>query len=140
MKAIEKLFEYIQEKRKIFWFITLFFVSLNGCFMYPLSDYLKDFTGYSIYTLYIIYIGLLFLGLLRNNTLAVYLLTLLFTAAGIGIRYFIEIGEVSNAINFTIKNLFTFIFIYPASIALYYYLYLKIYPDKNKVRNTNKTK
>ncbi len=134
MKIINKLFDYIQEKRKLFWFITLFFITFTGCFMFPFRNYLNDFSGYLIYVLYIIYIGLLLIGLIKNNLIKVYLLTFSFSAAGMGMRYILELGEVSNSVNFTIVNIFTFLLIYPASIALYYYLYSLIIPAKNNLK------
>ncbi|MGB8450932.1 MAG: hypothetical protein WCD89_01230 [Anaerocolumna sp.] len=95
---------------------------------------MNDFMGYLIYVLYIIYIGLLLIGLIKNNIIKVYLLTFLFTAAGMGIRYLLELGEVSIKVNFSLVNILTFVLIYPTSITLYYYIFLLIIPVKNNVK------
>ena len=131
---MNKLMDYVQERKKLFWFLTMFFIAFTGCFMFPLSKYLNNFTDYFIYVMYIIYIGLLLVGIIKNNLIAVYLLTLLFTTVGIGIRYLIEYGEVFVSENFNLLNILTFIIIYPASITLYYYLFIKIIPVKKDLK------
>jgi hypothetical protein len=131
---LDKLLDYVQKRKKLFLFLTMFFITFTGCFMFPLSNYLNNFNNYFIYVIYIIYLGLLLVGLIKSNLIAVYLLTLLFTTVGIGIRYLLEYGETFAKENFNLVNILTFIVIYPASITLYYYLFIKIIPVKRDIK------
>lgn len=74
--------------------------------------------------------GLFFIGQLRKNTLKVFLLTMLFTAAGMGLRYILKFGEVSNTVNFTIGSVVTLVFILPTFVTLVYWMYLMFNPRK----------
>ncbi|MEG2018347.1 MAG: hypothetical protein RR128_07815 [Clostridium sp.] len=67
-------------------------------------------------------IGYLFSTVLKQGqTIKVLGLTVLFTAVGMGCRYLLEYGEVSNAMNFTPLNIALFIIIIPAYTVLAYW-------------------
>ena len=51
----------------------------------------------------------------------VYFATLFLTAAGMGCRYLLEFGEVSNTYNFTLFNGISYLALIPAGTAMAYH-------------------
>lgn len=127
---MEQLFDIIQNKKKLFWLFTLFYITFNGCFMFPINTMVLDTTDildsfvFSFIVSYLM-IALLLRGLLRKKAWIVFFLALLFTATGMGLRYMLEYGEVSNTVNFTISNIFIFLFVIPLFVTLGYCVPLK---------------
>jgi uncharacterized membrane protein YjjP (DUF1212 family) len=73
------------------------------------------FLGYAM-------IGILFAGLLdRKRPFFVLALTFFFTAAGLALRYLLEYGEISNAMNFTPFNIALYMIAIPPYCLLVYY-------------------
>lgn len=127
---MEQLFGIIQNKKKLFWLFTLFYITFNACFMFPINTMVIDtigMLGSFVFTFIVSYlmIVLLLQGLLRKKAFIVFLLTLIFTAIGMGFRYILEYGEVSNTVNFTISNILIFLFVIPLLVTLGYCVPLK---------------
>lgn len=121
---MQELYYIIKDKKRSFWFITLGYIAFNGCFMFPFNRMMKSYTDPIFYTVIVAYgiIGLFFVGLLRKKSIKVYLLTLLFTAIGMVLRYLLEFGEVSNTVNFTIHNILLSLFAIPLFVTFIYWL------------------
>jgi hypothetical protein len=131
-----KLYDFINKKRKIVWVATLVYIVINSCFMFPsLNIMIKTKTiDYSFsYVIVIGYsmIALILTGLLKEKPIKVFFLTLFFTAIGLGCRYALEFGEVSNMVNFTGINVLIFLITIPLFVMLVYLIIPKIELDKS---------
>ncbi|QVK21297.1 hypothetical protein KHQ82_02905 [Mycoplasmatota bacterium] len=135
---MDNLYESIRKKEKLFWFITLVYLVFNGTFMFPFriltkpDDYSYMFTiiiGYS-------FISLIFTGLLKKSYIKVFLLTLFTTAIGMGCRFLLEFGEVSNTVNFTVTNILLFLILIPSFVMFAYLIIPKINSNKKNVRKS----
>ncbi len=104
--------------------LTLGYIIFAGCFVFPIrSDpFPLDFQG--LYMLVASYgeIALALAGIWgpdRERT--VYMVTFLLTAIGMGCRYLLEFGEVSNAYNFTLFNIISYLAIIPIGTMMAYH-------------------
>lgn len=108
--------ENIKKHKSVLWCFLLGFITFFGFAAFPFSnersplDFQKAlmlFVGYG-------YLGLCFAVLLKKGKSHwVLLLSFVFTAIGMGLRYALEYGEVSNTINFIPINIALFIIIIP---------------------------
>ncbi|MEI5907909.1 hypothetical protein WAK64_12670 [Bacillus spongiae] len=120
---MEQFFNLIHKRKKLFWFITIFYIVFNGCFMFPFNRMAIEANG-SLNSFLIVvisayvFIALLLGGLVRNKGLTIFLLTLLFTSVGMVLRYILEYGEVSNTVNFTMRNIMITIVFIPLFVTL----------------------
>ena len=124
---MEKLYDSINRKKNYFWVTTLIYIVFNGCFLFPLNINTKTI-GNSFLFIFVyayIMIALVLTGLMRAKPIKVFLLTLFFTAIGMGLRYVLEFGEVSNTVNFTGINILVFLITIPLFVMLAYLIISK---------------
>lgn len=130
---MEKLYDLINRKKNFFWAAALIYIVLNGCFLFPLNIKIKtmgnSFLFLFVFAFAYIMIALVFTGLLRAKPIKVFLLTLFFTAIGMGFRYVLEFGEVSNTVNFTGINIMVFLITIPLFVILAYLIISKLKID-----------
>lgn len=68
----------------------------------------------------------MFVALLgKGKEIQVYSVSFISLLLGMICRYFIEFGEVSNSVNFTVLNVVSFLAVLPLIYTLTYYLYGK---------------
>lgn len=103
--------------------LTIGYIIFVGCFEFPISNapFPPDFQGlYVVLTSY----GMIALAFAvswgADRWRLVYLLMLLFTAVGMGCRYLLEFGEVSNTYNFTLINVISYLVIIPLGTTIAY--------------------
>lgn len=104
--------------------LTLGYIIFAGCFVFPIRSELFPFDFQRLYTLVGNY-GVIVLALAgtfgSGRERVVYLVTFLFTAVGMGCRYLLEFGEVSNTYNFTLFNIISYLAMIPACTVIVYH-------------------
>lgn len=117
------LYERIERYKIPLWVVCAAFLVVAGCFEFPLGasgdpwNLVADILAFAV-------VGLVFSGLIRRRSgvILVFGLSLLFLAMGLGCRYGLELGEVSNEINFTFGNVSVMLLAVPAGISLVFQL------------------
>ena len=99
------------------------YIICAGCFVFPIRSepFPLDFSG--VYLLVSSYgvIALASAGIFGpGRGRKVYITTFLLTAIGMGCRYLLEFGEVSNTYNFTLFNIVSYLALIPAGTAAAY--------------------
>lgn len=99
------------------------YIIFAGCFVFPIRSepFPLDFSG--VYLLVSSYgvIALASAGIFGpGRGRKVYITTFLLTAIGMGCRYLLEFGEVSNTYNFTLFNIVIYLALIPAGTAAAY--------------------
>lgn len=99
------------------------YIIFAGCFVFPIRSepFPLDFSG--VYLLVSSYgvIALASAGIFGpGRGRKVYITTFLLTAIGMGCRYLLEFGEVSNTYNFTLFNIVSYLALIPAGTAAVY--------------------
>lgn len=99
------------------------YIIFAGCFVFPIRSepFPLDFSG--VYLLVSSYgvIALASAGIFGpGRGRKVYITTFLLTAIGMGCRYLLEFGEVSNTYNFTFFNIVSYLALIPAGTAAVY--------------------
>ena len=99
------------------------YIIFAGCFVFPIRSepFPLDFSG--VYLLVPSYgvIALASAGIFGpGRGRKVYITTFLLTAIGMGCRYLLEFGEVSNTYNFTLFNIVSYLALIPAGTAAAY--------------------
>lgn len=99
------------------------YIIFAGCFVFPIRSepFPLDFSG--VYLLASSYgvIALASAGIFGpGRGKKVYITTFLLTAIGMGCRYLLEFGEVSNTYNFTLFNIVSYLALIPAGTAAAY--------------------
>lgn len=99
------------------------YIIFAGCFVFPIRSepFPLDFSG--VYLLVSSYgvIALASAGIFGpGRGRKVYITTFLPTAIGMGCRYLLEFGEVSNTYNFTLFNIVSYLALIPAGTAAAY--------------------
>ncbi|MGM7683308.1 hypothetical protein ACSVDA_14260 [Cytobacillus sp. Hm23] len=125
---MEKLISLIQKRKKLFWFITIFYIVFNGCFMFPINRGVINTEGSLDSFLFVVIIAYVaiaafFVGLLRKKVLTVFLITFFLNVVGMGFRYILEYGEVSNTVNFITSNIFFSVLVIPLFVTLVYFVF-----------------
>ena len=125
-----KVYDFINRNKKRIWITTLVYIVFNSCFMFPsLNKMIKtktiDYAASYVIVVGYIMIAVMFSGLLKEKPIKVFFLTLFFTIIGLGCRYVIEFGEVSNIDNFTGANVLTFLITIPVFVMLVYWIITK---------------
>ena len=124
------------EKHKKGLKILLFaYIIFAGCFSFPIHSKQFSLTFMRVYLFIAQYgiIGSLFAGLYgEKKGVFVYISTLIFTISGLGCRYLLEFGEISNTYNFTLSNIIEFIVIIPIAVLIVYYVSPKITKHKKE--------
>ena len=100
------------------------YIIFAGCFVFPIRSepFPLDFSG--VYLLVSSYgvIALASAGIFGpGRGRKVYITTFLLTAIGMGCRYLLEFGEVSNTYNFTFFNIVSYLALIPAGTAAAYH-------------------
>lgn len=125
---MEQFREKIQRKKELWWGLALFYTAFSGCFSFPLRMP-GDMFGWNTVFLPVfswLLLGVFYVGLLRKGVGKVALLTLLFTAAGMGARYLLEYGEVSNTTNFTPLNIALYLVLAPVIVTAVFVIVPKL--------------
>lgn len=107
---------------KLLFILACIFTVYFGCFSFPLH-LIKEQPVYSQLFLYIVpYLGiaLIFIGLYDKRPIKVFALTFAFSAVGLGCRFLLEYGEVSNTINFAALNVVVFLSAIPLFVTVAY--------------------
>ncbi|MBE6023995.1 MAG: hypothetical protein E7231_12380 [Cellulosilyticum sp.] len=110
---------------KLVWILVLAYTAFNGCFFFPFSNPYHSMDMGRTFTFLVAYgyIGIGFTGVLAKNKLHLVLaLSFLFTFIGMGLRYWLEYGEISNVYNFTFTNIILYILVIPIYCTLVYWL------------------
>lgn len=99
------------------------YIIFAGCFVFPIRSepFPLDFSG--VYLLVSSYgvIALASAGIFGpGRGRKVYITTFLLAAIGMGCRYLLEFGEVSNTYNFTLFNIVSYLALIPAGTAAAY--------------------
>ena len=99
------------------------YIIFAGCFVFPIRSepFPLDFSG--VYLLVSSYgvIALASAGIFGpGRGRKVYITTFLLSAIGMGCRYLLEFGEVSNTYNFTLFNIVSYLALIPAGTAAAY--------------------
>ncbi len=99
------------------------YIIFAGCFVFPIRSepFPLDFSG--VYLLVSSYgvIALASAGIFGpGRGRKVYITTFLLTAIGMGCRYLLEFGEVSNTYNFTLFNIVSYLALIPTGTAAAY--------------------
>lgn len=99
------------------------YIIFAGCFVFPIriEPFPLDFSG--VYLLVSSYgvIALASAGIFGpGRGRKVYITTFLLAAIGMGCRYLLEFGEVSNTYNFTLFNIVSYLALIPAGTAAAY--------------------
>ena len=108
--------------------LTLGYIIFAGCLVFPIrsESFPLDFQG--VYLLVACY-GVVALSLAGiwgpNRERMVYIVTFLLTAVGMGCRYLLEYGEVSNTYNFTLFNIVSYLAIIPIGTTIAYQLIVR---------------
>lgn len=119
-----KLQHFLKAHPQIPKVLTLGYIVFAGCFVFPIRSepFPLDFQG--VYLLMAIYgvIALALAGILGpDRGRMVYIVTFLLTAVGMGCRYLLEFGEVSNTYNFTLFNIISYLAIIPIGTMIAYH-------------------
>ena len=123
-----KLQHYFKAHPQIPKVLTFGYIIFTGCFLFPIRSepFPLDFQGlYLLVTSY----GIIALALAGNfgpdRGWKVYKAIFLLTAVGMGCRYLLEFGEVSNTYNFTLFNIISYLAIIPTSTLIAYHWIVK---------------
>lgn len=122
------LSKFLNKNRKLSWIFFIAYIAIFiGCAGFPLFP---QYTGYSNIIIQLgnaVYITpLMFVALLgKGKEIQVYSVSFISLLLGMICRYFIEFGEVSNSVNFTVLNVVSFLAVLPLIYTLTYYLYGK---------------
>lgn len=126
---MDELRKKLSKHKNIVFAVLLGYIAFNGCFSFPFYNDLFPLDFQKLYLVILSYgtIGICFTPLFeKNKSNWVLLLCLVFTVAGMGLRYLLEYGEVSNIRNFTVINIVEFIVIVPVYCTLVYWITYRI--------------
>ena len=109
--------------------LILGYIIFAGCFVFPIQSERFPLNVPRIYRLISSY-GVIALALTailgEGKGVIVYIVTFLLTAIGMGCRYFLEFGEVSNTYNFTLLNIISYLVIVPIGTTVAYQWLVKM--------------
>ena len=114
---------FIQRHQRAARAVVLGYVAFAGCFAFPLRNELFQFNLIKAYLVLLSYgiIGLGFAMVYGAGKLkSIYGYTLVLTGVGMLLRYMLEYGEVSNTLNFTAVNIWSYLILVPAYCMLTY--------------------
>ena len=126
MEDILTILNMLQAKRKIFLPFLAFSWIFTTCFLFP-EPFINKGNVSLLFNILIIYVYLIscfmLLGMININRIwVVFLFVMASDAIGIGSRYILEYGEVSNEINFTLHSTLGYLLIIPLITTLIYLL------------------
>lgn len=112
-----KLPRFFKKYPQISKILTFGYIIFAGCFVFPIRSNPFPLDFQKLYLL-VLYYGVIALALAKifgaGRGRMVYTATFLLTAIGMGCRYLLEFGEVSNTYNFTPFNIISYLVIVPA--------------------------
>ncbi|SHJ87968.1 hypothetical protein SAMN02745751_03617 [Dethiosulfatibacter aminovorans DSM 17477] len=127
MKGLEVLSNIINRNRKLSWILLISYVAFFvGCAAFPLFPQYSGYTNIFLHIANVIYIPPVLLVLIGKGK-HIKAMRIIFFSISIGMlcRYFLEFGEVSNSVNFTLINIISFLAILPLVYMFSYYFYGK---------------
>lgn len=121
----------IQAHRKMACGIVFGFMIFFSCFSFPFINFTRDFPAYiKISTIAVTFGAFIYMGIAEANVFTestfgkIFFMNLVLVVAGMGARYLLEFGEVSNTYNFTVLNSMVHIFVTVVLTTItWYYLY-----------------
>lgn len=128
MEQINNLSKLVNKNKRLFGAIFIaYIVIFVGCAGFPLFPKYADYSNIILHLANAVYIiPLMLVGLLgKGRVIKAYSISFISLLLGMICRYFIEFGEVSNSVNFTIINIVSFLAILPLVYTATYYLYSK---------------
>lgn len=126
MEDILTLLNELQAKRKFFLPFLACSWSFITCFLFP-QPFINKGNSSILFNALIIYAYsiacFMLLGMIKiKRAWVVFLFVMVSDAIGIGSRYLLEYGEVSNEINFTLSSTLGYLLIIPLITTLIYFL------------------
>jgi hypothetical protein len=117
---LQHFFKIHQQIPKI---LILGYIVFAGCFVFPIRSEQFPLDFQKVYLLVASY-GVIALALAGiwgpDKGRKVYIVALSLTIVGMGCRYFLEFGEVSNTYNFTSFNIISYLIIIPIGTTIAY--------------------
>lgn len=126
MKDLLTILNKLQAKRKIILPFLAFSWIYTTCFLFP-EPFINKGNSSLLFHVLIIYVYLIscfmLLGMININRIwVVFLFVMVSDAIGIGCRYILEYGEISNEINYTVSSILGYLLIIPFITILVYLL------------------
>ena len=118
----------VNKNKKLFRTIFIVYIVIFvGCAGFPLFPQYTDYSNITLHLANAVYIiPLMLVALLgKGRVIKAYSISFISLLLGMICRYFIEFGEVSNSVNFTVINIVSFLAILPLVYMATYYLYSK---------------
>lgn len=131
---MKKLRLYLDNHPKVAKKIILGYIIFAGCFIFPFANERSPFDFDKAYLVIASYgiIGLGFAGIYGINIEKfVYIASFILTGFGMICRYFLEYGEVSNTVNFTLFNIISYLLVTPILTLISYQFIIKYLLKKN---------
>ncbi|NLW41361.1 MAG: hypothetical protein GXY96_10655 [Tissierellia bacterium] len=131
---MKKLRLYLENHPKVPKKIILGYIIFAGCFIFPFANGRSPFDFDKAYLAIVSYgiIGLGFAGIYGiNKEKFVYIASFILTGLGMVCRYFLEYGEVSNTVNFTLFNIISYLLVTPILTVISYQFIIKYLMKKN---------
>jgi hypothetical protein len=128
MEQINNLSKLVNKNKKLSWTIFIAYIAIFvGCAGFPLFPQYAGYTNIILHLVNAVYIvPLMLVALLgKDKVIKTYSVSFISLLLGMICRYFIEFGEVSNSVNFTVINIVSFLAILPLVYMATYYLYSK---------------
>ena len=128
MEQINNLSKLVNKNKKLSWTIFIAYIAIFvGCAGFPLFPQYAGYTNIILHLVNAVYIvPLMLVALLgKDKVIKTYSVSFISLLLGMICRYFIEFGEVSNSVNFTVINIVSFLAILPLVYTATYYLYSK---------------
>ncbi len=117
--------------------LLLLYIVFAGCFSFPIHSEQIPLSFIRVYLFVAQYgiIGVSLSGLYgAKKGKFIYIQALLFTIIGLGCRYLLEFGEVSNTYNFTSPNIISYLVIIPIAVLMVYFVSVKTTTGKEEPR------
>lgn len=126
MEDIFNILKTLQAKRKFFLPFLAFSWIFVTCFSFP-QPFIDKGNSSLLFNASMIYAYsiacLMLLGMINiDKVWAVFLFVMVSDAIGIGCRYLLEYGEVSNEVNYTLSSILGYLLIIPLTTTLVYLL------------------
>ncbi len=116
---------FVEKHKKGLKILILAYIVFAGCFSFPIHSEQFQLNFMRLYLFIAQYgiIGTSLAGLYgAKKGKLVYIATLIFTILGLGCRYFLEFGEISNTYNFTLTNIILYLVIIPIAVLITYFV------------------
>lgn len=118
---MKQMYSNIQKHKTILWIICMIYLVFSGCFNFPFR---KDIFSFILNSYSVIITAIVLAGLVSKSVKGIFKvfgLAFLCVILGMICRYCLEYGEISNTVNFTMKNILLYSMIIPSGITIIYY-------------------